>query len=66
MFYSSIRFVLQTAFILEKIAENKLGALLETSNKLIMTFNFFSYMILQFRLKTVWKIYCMTLKAVVR
>ena len=63
--YSSIRFVFETAFISEQIAENKFGALLEISDKFIIKFNVFSCMILQFRLKTVWKIsklYCMTLK----
>ena len=43
---------------------NMFGALSEISDKFIISFNVFSYMILQFRLKTVWKIsklYCMTL-----
>ena len=65
----SIRFVFETAFISEKIAENRSGALLEIGDKFITKFNVFSYMILQFRLKTVWKIskpYCMTLKTVAR
>ena len=69
IFYSSIRFVLITVFISEKIAENRFGALLETSDNFIHQFNVFSYMILQFRFKTVWKIskpYCMTLKTVAR
>ena len=69
IFQSSIRFVFETAFTSEKIAENKFGALLEISDKFITKFNVFSYMILQFRLKTVWKIskpYCMTLKTVAR
>ena len=67
IFYSSIRFVFETAFISEQIAKNRFGALLEISDKFITKFNVFSYMILQFRLKTVWKIpkpYCMTLKTV--
>ena len=67
IFYSSIRFVFETVFISEQIAENRFGALLEISDKFITKFNVFSYMILQFRLKTVWKIskpYCMTLKTV--
>ena len=67
IFYSSIRFVFETAFISEQIAENRFGALLEFSDKFITKFNVFSYMILQFRLKTVWKIskpYCMSLKTV--
>ena len=69
IFYSSIRFVFETAFISEQIAENRSGALLEISDKFITKFNIFSYMILQFRLKTVWKIskpQCMTLKIVAR
>ena len=69
IFYSSIRSVFETAFISEQIAENRFGALLEISDKFITKFNVFSYMILQFRLKTVWKIskpYCMTLKTVAR
>ena len=69
MFYSSIKLVFKTVFISEKIAENRFGALLEISDKFITKFNVFSYMILQFRLKAVWKIskpYCMTLKTVAR
>ena len=69
IFYNSIRLVFETAFILELIAENRFGALLEVSDKFITKFNVFSYIILQFRLKTVWKIsklYCMTLKTVAR
>ena len=65
IFYSSIRFVFETVFISEQIKENRSGALLESSDKFVTKFNFFSYMILQFRLKTVWKNskpYCMTLK----
>ena len=69
IFYNSIRLEFETAFILELIAENRFGALLEVSDKFITKFNVFSYIILQFRLKTVWKIsklYCMTLKTVAR
>ena len=69
IFYSSISFVFETTFISEQIAENRFGALLEISDKFITKFNIFSYMILQFRLKTIWKIsepYCMTLKTVAR
>ena len=69
IFYSSIRFVFETVFISEQIAENRFEALLEISDKSITKFNVFSQMILQFRLKTVWKIsktYCMTLKTVAR
>ena len=67
--YSSIRFVFETAFVLEQIAENRFGALLEINDKLITKFNVFSNMVSQFRLKTVWKIskpYCMALKTVAR
>ena len=53
IFYSSIRFVFQTVFTLEKIAENRFGALLEISDKFMTKFKVFSYMILQFRCKTV-------------
>ena len=55
IFYSSIKFVFETAFIPDQIAENRLGALLEIRDKFITKFNVFSYMILHFRLKTVWK-----------
>ena len=69
MFYSSIRFVFETILILEQIAANSFGALSEISVKFITKFNVFSSMILQFRLKTVWKIskpYCTTFKTVDR
>ena len=69
MFYSSTRFVSETAFISEQIAENRFGALLEISDKFVIKFNVFSYVILQFRIKTVCKIlkpYCMTFKTVAR
>ena len=62
-------FVFETTFISEQIAENRFGALLEISDKFITKFNVFSYMILQFRLKTVWKNwkpYCLTFKTVTR
>ena len=55
IFYSSIRFVFETVFISEQIAENRFGALLEISDTFISKFNVFSYIILQYRLKTVWK-----------
>ena len=55
VFYSSIRFVFETIYISEQIAENRFGALLEISDSLITKLNVFRYMILQFRLKTVWK-----------
>ena len=69
IFYSTIRFVFETAFISEQITENSFGALLEISDKFVTKFNVFSYMILQFRLKTVWKVskpFCVTLKTVTR
>ena len=56
LFYSNIRFVFETAFILEQIAENRFGFLLDISDKFTKKLNVFSYMILHFRLKTVWKI----------
>ena len=62
-------FLFETVFISEQIVENRFEALLEISDKCITEFNVFSYMILQFRVKTVWKIskpYCMTLKTVAR
>ena len=68
-FYGGIRFVFETSFISGKIAENRLGDLLEISDKFITKFNVFSYMILQFRLKTVWKmskLYRMALKTVAK
>ena len=49
------RFVFETVFISEQTVENRFGALLEISDKFITKFNVFGYMILQFRLKTVWK-----------
>ena len=69
IFYSSIIFLLETVFISKQIAEDKFRAFLEISDKFIANFNVFSYMILQFRLKTAWKIskpYCMTLKTAAR
>ena len=69
LFYSSIRFVFETVFISEQIAENRFGALLEISDKFITKFNVFSYIVLWFRTKTVWKFskpYCLTLKTVFR
>ena len=59
----------EAVFISEHIAQNRFGALSEISDKFITKFNVFSYMILQFRLKKVWKIpkpCCMTLKTVGR
>ena len=56
IFDSSIRFVFETAFISEQIAENRFWPLREISNKFITKFHDFSYTILQVRRKTVWKI----------
>ena len=39
----------------EQIVENSFEDLLEISDKFITKFNTFSYMILQLRLKAVWK-----------
>ena len=47
IFYSSIRFLFKAVFISEQIAENRFGALLEISDKLINKFNVFSHVILQ-------------------
>ena len=61
IFYNSIRFVFETVFISEQIAENRFEALLEIIDKFITKFSVFSYMILQFKFKRVWKIskrYC--------
>ena len=67
IFCSGIRLVFETVFIAGQIAENRFGGLSEISDIFITKFSVFSYMILQFRLKAVWKIskpYCMTLKTV--
>ena len=64
-----MKFVFETTFISEQIAENRFGALLEISDKFITKFNVFSYMVLKFSPKTVWKIskpYCMTLSTMAR
>ena len=70
IFSSSIRFVFETAFSSEQFADNRFGALLEIIDKIShQVFNVFGYMILHFRVKTVWKIskpYCMTLKTLGR
>ena len=69
VFYSSFRFVFETAVTSKQIEENSFEALLDINDKFITNFNVFRYMILQFRLKTVCKIskaYCMTLKTVAR
>ena len=68
-FYNRVRFVFETTFISEQIADIRFGALLEIIGKFIIKFNVFSYTILQFRPKTVWKIskpYCMPVKTVAR
>ena len=46
-----MKFVFETTFISEQIAENRFGALLEISDKFITKLNVFSYMILQFLLE---------------
>ena len=51
IFYGSIRFVFETAFTSEQIAESRFGGLLEIRDKFITKFNVFSYMILQMGLK---------------
>ena len=56
IFYSSIMLIFETAFISEPIPENRFGALLEISDKFITKLNVIGYMMLKFRLKTVWKI----------
>ena len=38
IFYSSLRFVFETVFILEQIEESRFGALLEISNKFMTKF----------------------------
>ena len=48
LFYSSIRFVFETVFISEQIAENRFASLLKISEKFITKLNVLSYMILQF------------------
>ena len=69
IFYFSIKFLFETTYITEQIEEYRFGALLKISDKFITKFNVFSNMILQFRLKKVWKIskpYSITLKIVAR
>ena len=66
---SSMKFVFETTFFSEQIAENRFETLLEISDKFITKFNVFGCITLQFGLKTVWKIskpYCMTFKTVAR
>ena len=50
-FYTNIRFLIETMFISEQIAENMFGALLEISDKFITKSNAFSYMICSSGLK---------------
>ena len=45
IFYSSIRFVFETVFISEQIAENRVAASLEISDKFISKFDVFNYMV---------------------
>ena len=49
-------FLFETVFISEQIAASWFGSLLEISDKVITKLSVFSYMVLHFRLKTVWKI----------
>ena len=49
-------FVFETVFITGKIAGHNSGALQEISDQFLTKLNVSSYMILQFRLNTVWKI----------
>ena len=57
-------------YLKQHLFQNKLQRTgLEIRDKFITKFNVFSYMILQFWLKTVWEIskpYCMTLKRMAR
>ena len=48
--------VFETVFISENIVEYRFEALFEISDKFTTKLNVFSYMILRFRLKEVWKI----------
>ena len=67
IFYNSIRFLFDDLFQ-NKLQRTGLGRC-QRLVTFIAKFNVFSYMILQFRLKKVWKIskpYCMTLKTVAR
>ena len=69
MFCSSIRCAFEIVLISEQIAQNWLRPLLEISDKFITKFIVFSYILLQFGLKTFSKSskpYCMTLKTVAR
>ena len=49
-------FVFEIVFISELIAEYIFGGLFKISDKFITKLDVFSYMILQFRFKTVWKV----------
>ena len=50
-------FLFETVFISEQVAEDRFGVLLEITDKFITGLNYFSYIILEFRLKAVWKIF---------
>ena len=55
-FFRGVMLVFETVFISENIVEYWFEALFEISDKFITKLNVFSYMILRFRLKEVWKI----------
>ena len=55
-FFRGVMLVFKTVFISENIVEYWFEALFEISDKFITKLNVFSYMILRFRLKEVWKI----------
>ena len=55
-FFRGVMLVFETVFISENIVEYWFEALSEISDKFITKLNVFSYMILRFRLKEVWKI----------
>ena len=55
-FFRGVMLVFETVFISENIVEYRFEALFEISDKFITKLNVFSYMILRFRLKEVWKI----------
>ena len=55
-FFRGVMLVFETVFISENIVEYWFEALFEICDKFITKLNVFSYMILRFRLKEVWKI----------
>ena len=55
-FFRGVMLVFETVFISENIVEYRFEALFEISDTFITKLNVFSYMILRFRLKEVWKI----------